>query len=64
MGAFGGTAIERYETKARGISSVGAVLTTSDSQSLFDAQNFEIQAQVADEVGVTQVWRTLKAGDQ
>lgn len=61
---LGGTAIARYSTTAGKVSSVGAILTSPDSHSLIDVQNFEIQAQGADVIGSTAVWRTLNAGDQ
>lgn len=45
-------------------SSVAALLTTSDSLTLIEAQKMEIQAQKADSVSNVPLWRTLDAGDQ
>ena len=43
--------------------SVEAILTSSDSRTLMEAQSMEIQAQKADRIGTVETWRTLNAGD-
>lgn len=43
--------------------SVEAILMSSDSRMLMEAQSMEIQAQKADRVGTVETWRTLNAGD-
>lgn len=43
--------------------SVEAILMSSDSRTLMEAQSMEIQAQKADTIGNVETWRTLNAGD-
>ena len=43
--------------------SVEAILTSSDSRTLMEAQSMEIQSQKADRIGNVETWRTLNAGD-
>ena len=62
--ATGGTVISTYHVNSGTQASIGAVLTTTDSQTLINAQNIEIQAQTADQLGGIQSWRTLNGGDQ
>ena len=43
--------------------SVAAVLAAQDGHTPLKAQSLEIQAQTADKIGNSPVWRTLNAGD-
>lgn len=42
---------------------MAAVLATQDGHTPLKAQSLEIQAQTADTIGRSKVWRTLNAGD-
>ena len=60
----GGTAEAPYDAQATGNSSIEAVLTSSDSQSLIGAGSIQLEAQTSVNTGGSGTWRTLPGGQE